>query len=187
MTETVHLNEALGAPSAWAMENLFKAIDNGRKGLRSRPASGLNGWLTDLFTPRVLVSRALVFSVSGAALIMVLQAAFITEMVLADRRGGGATFEIVVTILRNNVAERQRHYIKGQKYTLLSRYRSVAPVRPVGAPSTRGRLGSARRRQAVSARLLKPARAFMTAIGESCRRRGHDLSAVYDPKLIMPR
>jgi hypothetical protein len=58
-------------------------------------------------------------------------------------------------------------------------YRSVAPVRPVGAPSTRGRPGSARRRQAVGARLSKPARAFMTAIGESCRRRGHHLPAVY--------
>ena len=34
MTETVHLNEMLGAPSARAMENFFKAIDR-RRGLRS--------------------------------------------------------------------------------------------------------------------------------------------------------
>ena len=59
--------------------------------------------------------------------------------------------------------------------------RSVAPARPVGAPSTRGPLGSARRRKAVGARLSKPARAFMTAFGESYRRRGHHLPAVYDP------
>jgi hypothetical protein len=93
MAETVLLNEALGAPSARAMENLFKAIDKERKAVRSRPASGVGAWLADLFTPRALVSRALVFSASGAALIMVLQAGIITEMVLADRRGGGAAFE----------------------------------------------------------------------------------------------
>jgi hypothetical protein len=93
MTETIHLNEMLGAPSPRAMENLFKAIDKERKGVRSLPASGVGAWLADLFTPRVLVSRALVFSASGAALIMVLQAGIISEMMLADRRGGGATFE----------------------------------------------------------------------------------------------
>jgi hypothetical protein len=84
----VLLNEALGAPSARAMENLFKAIDKERKAVRSRPTSGVGAWLTDLFTPRVLV-----FSASGAALIMVLQAGIITEMVLPDRRGVGAAFE----------------------------------------------------------------------------------------------
>jgi hypothetical protein len=88
MAETVLLNEALGAPSARAMENLFKAIDKERKAVRSRPTSGVGAWLADLFTPRVLV-----FSASGAALIMVLQAGIITEMVLADRRGVGAAFE----------------------------------------------------------------------------------------------
>ena len=41
MTETILLNETLGAPSARAMENLFKAIDKGRKGVRNRAASGL--------------------------------------------------------------------------------------------------------------------------------------------------
>jgi len=87
MTETILLNETLGAPSARAMENLFKAIDKGRKGVRNHAASGLGAWLTDLFTLRVLV-----FSASAAALIIVLQAAVIAKMVLADR-GGDATFE----------------------------------------------------------------------------------------------
>jgi hypothetical protein len=97
MTETIHLNEMLGAPSPRAMENLFKAIDKERKAVPSQWASGLRSWLrgtwlTDLFTPRVPVSRVLVYSASAAALIMVLQAAVIAKMVLADR-GGGATFE----------------------------------------------------------------------------------------------
>jgi hypothetical protein len=92
MTETVLLNETIGAPSARAMENLFKVIDKGRKGVRNRAASGLGAWLTDLFTPRVLESRVLIYSASAAAVIMVLQSAVIAKMVLADR-GGGATFE----------------------------------------------------------------------------------------------
>jgi hypothetical protein len=97
MTETILLNETLGAPSARAMENLFKAIDKECKAVPRQWASGLRDWrlgtwLTDLFTPRLQVSRALVFSASAAALIMVLQAAVIAKMVLADR-GGGATFE----------------------------------------------------------------------------------------------
>ena len=41
MNETILLNETLGAPSARAMENLFKAIDKERKGVRRRAASGL--------------------------------------------------------------------------------------------------------------------------------------------------
>jgi hypothetical protein len=89
MTETIHLNEMLGAPSPRAMENLFKAIDKERKAVRSRAASGLGAWLRDRFTPRVLV-----FSASAAALIIVLQAGVIAKMVLADLGGGGgATFE----------------------------------------------------------------------------------------------
>jgi len=36
MTETILLNEALGAPSARAMENLFKAIDQERKSVGPR-------------------------------------------------------------------------------------------------------------------------------------------------------
>jgi hypothetical protein len=92
MTETILLNEMLGAPSPRAMENLFKAIDKERKAVPNQWASGLGTWLTDLFTPRLQVSRVLVFSASAAALIMVLQAAVIAKMVLADR-GGGATFE----------------------------------------------------------------------------------------------
>jgi hypothetical protein len=87
MNETILLNETLGAPSARAMENLFKAIDKERKGVRSRAASGLGAWLKDLFTPRVLI-----YSASAAAVIMVPQAAVIAKLVLADR-GGHATFE----------------------------------------------------------------------------------------------
>ena len=90
MTETILLNEALGAPSARVMENLFKAIDKERKSTRSSVAAGgLGAWLADLFTP-----RALAFSAAAAAVVIMLQAGIITKMVLEDRsENGGGTFE----------------------------------------------------------------------------------------------
>lgn len=87
MTETILVNEALGAPSARAMENLFKAIDKERKGERAKAAGGLGAWLVDLFTPRVLA-----FSASAAALIILLQAGVITRMVM-ENRDSDASFE----------------------------------------------------------------------------------------------
>jgi hypothetical protein len=90
MTETILLNEALGAPSARVMENLFKAIDEERKNARA-PAvtSGLGAWLADLFTP-----RALAWAGSAAAVIILLQVGVIAKLVLQDQGGGGgATFE----------------------------------------------------------------------------------------------
>jgi len=87
MTETILLNEALGAPSARAMENLFKAIDKERKVARSEAGSrGLAAWLSDLLSP-----RALAFAASAAAIIILLQAGVIARLVLEDH--GGGTFE----------------------------------------------------------------------------------------------
>lgn len=85
LTETILLNESLGAPSARVMDNLFKAIDKDRKTVRSPSASrGLGAWLADLFTPRAMAW-------SAAAVIILLQAGVITRMVLQE--GGGQSFE----------------------------------------------------------------------------------------------
>jgi hypothetical protein len=70
-----------------------------------------------------------------------------------------------------------------------SKAKRATPVHSAGstAPTPRPALTCAscaeraRSRQAAGARLSKPARAFMTAFGESCRRLGHHLPAVYDP------
>jgi hypothetical protein len=89
MTETILLNEALGAPSARVMENLFKAIDKERKAARA-PAvgSGLGAWLADLFTPRTLA-----WAGSAAAVIILLQVGVIAKLVLQGQGGGEVTFE----------------------------------------------------------------------------------------------
>jgi anti-sigma factor RsiW len=83
MTETILLNEALGAPSARAMEKLFKAIDQERKSARAPATKGIGAWLAELFTPRVLA-----FSAAAGALVILLQAGVITKMVLEDQSEG---------------------------------------------------------------------------------------------------
>jgi len=85
MTETILLNEALGAPSARVMENLFKAIDKERKGARNEATSGLGAWLVELFSPRVLA-----FSASAAAIVILLQAGVITKLVMQDQGAIGS-------------------------------------------------------------------------------------------------
>jgi hypothetical protein len=90
MTETILLNEALGAPSARVMDNLFKAIDKERKSARAPAAAsgGLSAWLADLFTPRTLA-----WAGSAAAVIILLQVGVIAKLVLQDRGGGEATYD----------------------------------------------------------------------------------------------
>jgi hypothetical protein len=91
MTETITLNEALGAPSARVMENLFSAIDRERRdGREPATRGGLIGWLTELFSSRN-------YSLAGAAAVVLIavQAAVIAGLVLQNRgtsgQGGGYT------------------------------------------------------------------------------------------------
>jgi len=84
MTETVLLNESLGAPSPRVMESLFKAIDRERKATRAPTAGGgLGGWLMDLFTP-----RAFAFAAGAAVFIIMLQAGVIAKLALQEDRVG---------------------------------------------------------------------------------------------------
>src|ERR1700722_20811133 len=72
MTETILLNEALGAPSARVMQNLFSAIDKERKVARSGAStSGFAAWLTDLVS-----IRALAFTASAVAIVLPQQAGY---------------------------------------------------------------------------------------------------------------
>jgi hypothetical protein len=81
--ETIHLNETLGAPSARAMEKLFAKIDAepARKAARSfNLGARVSEWFASL-TPRTLA-----LSASVAVLAILLQAGFIADIVLKDRR-----------------------------------------------------------------------------------------------------
>jgi hypothetical protein len=79
LTETILLNESLGAPSARAMETLFRAIDQDRKVVRRVASPSLGARVAQFFSPRVLA-----WSASAAALIVLLQAGVITRLVMEE-------------------------------------------------------------------------------------------------------
>jgi hypothetical protein len=91
LTETILLNESLGAPSARAMETLFRAIDQDRRVVRRAAASpSLGARIAEFFSPRVMAWTA-----AAAVVIVVLQAGVITRMALQEQDGGvkPASFE----------------------------------------------------------------------------------------------
>lgn len=91
LSETIHLNETLGAPSARAMEKLFAAIDaEGVRAPTRRASFDLAGRISDFlsgFSPRTLA-----WSAAAAALAIVVQAAVITGVVMKEH-GTAAKYE----------------------------------------------------------------------------------------------
>ncbi len=78
LTETILLNESLGAPSARAMETLFRAIDQDRKVVRRAATSpSLGARIAEFFSP-----RALAWTASAAVVIVMLQAGVIARLAL---------------------------------------------------------------------------------------------------------
>jgi hypothetical protein len=82
LTETILLNESLGAPSARAMETLFRAIDQERKVVRRVASPPLGDRIAQFFSPRMLAWTA-----SAAAVIVLLQAGVITRLVMQEHEG----------------------------------------------------------------------------------------------------
>ena len=88
MLETIGVNETLGAPSARAMETLFKKIDAepARKPARSFNLAGRFSEFVASLTPRTLA-----FAAGAAALALLLQAGVITGVLLNDGKTGYQT------------------------------------------------------------------------------------------------
>ncbi len=87
LTETIRLNETLGAPSSRAMDQLFAKIDAepARVGRARRLRGGFSGFLSNL-SP-----RALAWAASAAVLAILLQAGFIADMVVKQNPTGYET------------------------------------------------------------------------------------------------
>jgi len=81
---TIHLNESLGAPSARAMQKLFAAID-AEPARKPSAAFSLSARITAFFAS--LSPRALAFSATAAALLVLLQAGVIGTVLVKDRGG----------------------------------------------------------------------------------------------------
>jgi len=91
LAETTHLNEALGAPSARAMEKLFTKIDAEPPRRALRFATAYPGFVSSL-SPRTLGWASAV-----AVLAIALQAVFLTNMALKRTRSGGYENAAVAT------------------------------------------------------------------------------------------
>ena len=86
LAETIQLNESLGAPSARAMEALFRQIDREPK-RSARPSFDFVDRLLGFFAS--LSPRTLAWSATGAALALLLQAGLIAGILLNDGRTNG--------------------------------------------------------------------------------------------------
>ena len=84
-SETIHLNETLGAPSSRAMERLMAGIE-AESGPARAPRFSLSAWLSETFS--AASPRKLAWAGSAAAVISALQAGLIGSMVLGDRGTG---------------------------------------------------------------------------------------------------
>jgi hypothetical protein len=93
LTETILLNESLGAPSARAMETLFRAIDQDRKEdrkvvRRAATLPSLGARIAEFFSP-----RAMAWTAAAAVVIVMLQAGVIARMALQEPDGGAKSYE----------------------------------------------------------------------------------------------
>lgn len=87
LSETIHLNESLGAPSARTMDRVLAAIaaESGPAAKVRRPAS-FSRRLAGLL--EALSPRAIAWAGAAAALVIVVQASLIAGLMVKDRDGG---------------------------------------------------------------------------------------------------
>ena len=144
LSETIHLNETLGAPSARAMEKLFAAIDaEGARAPTRRASFDLAGRISEFlsgFSPRTLA-----WSAAAAALAIVVQAAVITGVVMKEH--GAPTGS---TKPRRPNRPRTGH----TRWSGLRR-RRVRPTSPISSARTWRRWSTVRRRAASTASGLR--------------------------------
>ena len=82
LNETIHLNETLGAPSARAMEKLFAAID-AEAPVAKKASFNVIGRIVEFmssFSPRTLA-----YAGTAAAIVLMVQAAVLTTVVVRDQ------------------------------------------------------------------------------------------------------
>ncbi|WP_315833987.1 hypothetical protein [Bradyrhizobium prioriisuperbiae] len=90
---TIHLNESLGAPSARAMQKLFAAID-AEPARKPSMAQSLSSRISAFFAS--LTPRALAYSATAGAALVLLQAGVIGTVLVNDRVIDGNKGPIVV-------------------------------------------------------------------------------------------
>jgi hypothetical protein len=86
-SETIHLNETLGAPSSRAMERLFAGIEAERGPERQpRMAAAFSTWLTEQLAG--LSPHKLAYAATAAVAVIAIQAGLLGGLYMADRDDG---------------------------------------------------------------------------------------------------
>jgi hypothetical protein len=85
LTETIHLNEMLGAPSSRCMEKLFAAIEADGAKAPVRRSFDLFGRISEFLSS--LAPRKLAFAASAALVLVVAQGAVLTTVAIKDPAG----------------------------------------------------------------------------------------------------
>lgn len=85
--ETIHLNELLGHPSSRAADRLFAAIEAEGARTPARPSFNLAGRVAAFLSG--LAPRTLAYAAGAAAVVLLLQSAFVTSFLLKDQGGEG--------------------------------------------------------------------------------------------------
>jgi hypothetical protein len=88
LSETIHLNETLGAPSARAMDRLLAGIDaDGARPQRRLPWSAFAGFMSERLAR--ISPRTLGWSATAAALVIALQGGLLAGLYVHERGGSG--------------------------------------------------------------------------------------------------
>jgi hypothetical protein len=86
-SETIHLNETLGAPSARAMERLLAGMEaESGPARQSRASFSLGTWLAERLT--AFAPRKLAYAATAAVALIAIQAGLLGGMYMADRDDG---------------------------------------------------------------------------------------------------
>jgi hypothetical protein len=85
LTETIHLNEMLGAPSSRCMEKLFAAIEGEGAKAPVRRSFDLFGRISEMLSG--FAPRKLAFAASAALVLVVAQGALLTTVAIKDQAG----------------------------------------------------------------------------------------------------
>jgi hypothetical protein len=125
--ETIHLNESLGAPSARAMEKLFAAID-AEGAIKRKPgfAFDLRTKVSEFFAG--FAPRTLAYAGMAAALVMLLQAGVIGNMLI--KSGGGynvasapevqvKSVDLYVNFVPTVTAEAMTKFLRGHQASIV--------------------------------------------------------------------
>ncbi|HZD91122.1 MAG TPA: hypothetical protein VE224_13560 [Pseudolabrys sp.] len=155
MSETIHLNETLGAPSARALDKLMRQIDAEPK--RTARTFSFGARLSEFFAG--LTPRTLAWSAAAAAVAIVLQAGLIAGIVLNEKAPGGYQTASAPATAQAPGAQALIRFAPDASADAITKFLETHKLSIVGGPSAGGlyrlRIGDAAMTAAARDTLIK--------------------------------